>query len=102
MLGIKEGDILTLETRGGSIILLPPRAVLNPTELLDGLLEGVSLGEPIKGELKKAAAARIEEKLRSVRQAPPRSFSEGKMFRDRRHGAARLSPQPCREKLEAR
>jgi len=64
MLGIKEGDILTLETRGGCIIILPPRTVLNPTEMLDGLLEGVSAGEPIKEELKKAAAARIEEKLR--------------------------------------
>jgi len=64
MLGIREGDILTLEARGGYIILLPPRTVLNPTELLDGLLEGVSAGEPVKEGLKRAAAARIEKKLR--------------------------------------
>jgi len=64
MLGIREGDILALEARGGCIILLPPRTVLNPTELLDGLLEGVSAGEPIKEGLKRAAAARIEKKLR--------------------------------------
>jgi len=66
MLGIKEGDILTLEARGGCIILLPPRTVLNPTELLDGLLEGVSVGARIKEELKRAAATRIEEKSRRM------------------------------------
>jgi len=64
MLGIREGDVLTLEARGGCIIILPPRAVLNPTELIDGLLEGISPGEPIKEELKRAAAARIKKKLR--------------------------------------
>ncbi|MBS7648772.1 AbrB/MazE/SpoVT family DNA-binding domain-containing protein [Candidatus Bathyarchaeota archaeon] len=63
MLGIKEGDILTLEARGGCIVLLPPRAVLNPTELLDGLVEGVAVKEPIKEDLRKATAARVEEKL---------------------------------------
>ncbi|MEM1582640.1 MAG: AbrB/MazE/SpoVT family DNA-binding domain-containing protein [Candidatus Bathyarchaeia archaeon] len=63
MLGIKEGDILTLVARGGCIVLLPPRAVLNPTELLDGLVEGVAVKEPIKEDLRKATAARVEEKL---------------------------------------
>lgn len=63
MLGIREGDTLTLEVRGGYIVLLPPRVVSNPTELLDGLIEGASVREPIKEELKRAAAARVENKL---------------------------------------
>jgi AbrB family looped-hinge helix DNA binding protein len=62
-LGIREGDTLTLEVRGGRIILLPKRTVLNPTEVLDGLLEGISMKEPIKEELREAAAARIRKKL---------------------------------------
>jgi len=62
-LGIKEGDILTLELSGGRVVLLPPRTVLNPTEVLDGLVEGVSLKEPIEEELKRAAAAKIKKKL---------------------------------------
>ena len=62
-LGIKEGDTLILEVLGGRIILLPPRTVLNPTQLLDGLAEDVSIKEPIEVELKKAAAARIKKKL---------------------------------------
>jgi len=66
MLGIEEGDILTLELQGGCIVLLPPRAVPNPTESLDGLLEGISLEKPVKEELKRAVAARIEEKSRRV------------------------------------
>jgi len=66
MLGIEEGDILTLELQRGCIVLLPPRAVPNPTESLDGLLEGISVGEPVKEELKGAVAARIEGKSRRV------------------------------------
>jgi AbrB family looped-hinge helix DNA binding protein len=62
-LGIKEGEALTLEMRGGSIILLPPNTVPNPTEVLDGLVEGVSLGEPVEFELRRASAARVEGKL---------------------------------------
>ena len=62
-LGIKEGDVLTLELSGGRVVLLPPRTVLNPTEVLDGLVEGVSLKEPIEEELKRAAAAKIKKKL---------------------------------------
>ena len=45
-LGIKEGDVLTLEVLGGRIVLLPPRTVLNPTRVLDGLAEGISLEKP--------------------------------------------------------
>jgi AbrB family looped-hinge helix DNA binding protein len=63
MLGIKEGDTITLEIRGGYVVILPPRTVLNPTKLIDGLAEGVSLKEPIEEELKKAAATRIKKKL---------------------------------------
>ena len=62
-LGIKEGDVITLEVSGGKVVLLPPRTVLNPTKVLDGLVEGVSLEEPIEEELKRATAARIEKKL---------------------------------------
>ena len=62
-LGIKEGDALTLEVSGGKVILLPPRTFLNPTKVLDGLLEDVSLKKPVEEELKKADASRIEKKL---------------------------------------
>lgn len=62
-LGIKEGDVLTLELSGGKVILLPPKTLLNPTEILDGLAENIPLKKPIKKELKKAAAARIEKKM---------------------------------------
>ena len=61
-LGIKEGDILTLEVLGGRIVLLPPRTVLNPTRALNGLAEGISLEKPLEEELKRAAALRIEKK----------------------------------------
>lgn len=62
-LGIKEGDVLTLELSGGKVILLPPKTLLNPTEILDGLAENIPLKKPIKEEPKKAAAARIEKKM---------------------------------------
>ena len=61
-LGIKEGDILTLEVLGGRIVLLPPRTVLNPTRMLNGLAEGISLDRPLEEELKRASALRIEKK----------------------------------------
>ena len=61
-LGIKEGDVLTLEVSGGKVVLLPPRTVLNPTKVLDGLAEGVSFEEPIEEGLKRATAARVEKK----------------------------------------
>ena len=48
---------------GGKILLLPPRTVPNPTEVIDGLVEGLSLREPIEAELKKAAAFKVERKL---------------------------------------
>ena len=62
-LGIKEGDVLKLEVSGGKVVLLPPRTVLNPTKVLDGLVENVSLEKPIEGELKRTTAARIGKKL---------------------------------------
>lgn len=62
-LGIKEGDVLTLEISGGKIVLLPPRTVLNPTKVLDGLVEDISLKKPVEEELKRTTAARIEKKL---------------------------------------
>jgi len=61
-LGIKEGDVLTLEVLGGKVVLLPPRTVLNPTRVLDGLAEGISLDRPLEEGLKRASALRIEKK----------------------------------------
>lgn len=65
-LAIKEGDALTLEVKGGHLILHPPRTVPNPTELLSGLAEGVAIEEPVKEELREAAARRLERKLTRV------------------------------------
>ena len=62
-LGISEGDYLKLEIVGNKLVLLPPKTAPNPTELLCGLAEGVPIKEPIKKELRKAAAARAEKKL---------------------------------------
>ncbi len=62
-LGINEGDCVTLEIINNRVVILPPNTVPNPTELLTGLAEGVVIKEPIKQELKKAAAARVEKKL---------------------------------------
>jgi len=65
-LAIKEGDTLTLEVREGRLILLPPRTVPNPTDLLSGLAEGVAIEEPVRDELRRAAARRLERKLSRV------------------------------------
>ena len=61
-LGIKEGDVLTLEVLGGKVVLLPPRTVLNPTRVLDGLVEDISLEKSLDEEMKRASASRIEKK----------------------------------------
>jgi len=47
---------------GGKVVLLPPRTVLNPTRVLDGLAEGISLDRPLEEGLKRASALRIEKK----------------------------------------
>jgi AbrB family looped-hinge helix DNA binding protein len=65
-LAIREGDTLTLEVSGGQLILLPPKTVQNPTELLIGLAEGVVVEEPVKDELRRAAAKRLATKLSRV------------------------------------
>jgi len=67
-LGINEGDYLKLEIEGNKLVLLSLRTVPNPTELLSGLAEGVCVKEPIKQELRKAAAARTENKLSRTRR----------------------------------
>jgi antitoxin component of MazEF toxin-antitoxin module len=67
-LGISEGDYLKLEIVGNKLVLFPPKTVPNPTELLSGLAEGVTIKEPIKQELRKAAAARVEKKLLRTRK----------------------------------
>lgn len=68
MLGISEGDYLRLEIVGNRLVLFPPKTVPNPTELLSGLAEGVPIKEPIKQELRKAAAARAKKKLSRIRK----------------------------------
>lgn len=62
-LALREGDSLMLEVRGGCLILQPPRTVPNPTDLLIGLAEGVAVEEPVREELRKAAARRLERKI---------------------------------------
>ena len=61
-LGIDEGDYVKLQIVDNKLILFPPNTVPNPTELLSGLSEGVQVKEPLKQELKKAAAARTTKK----------------------------------------
>ena len=63
-LGIGEGDYVELQIVGNKLVLLPPNTVTNPTELMSGLAEGIIVKEPVKQELKKAAAARIKRKTR--------------------------------------
>jgi len=63
-LGLVEGDEVTFEFESGKIILVPPRAVEDPTRALVGLAEGVVVKEPVKGELRKATAELLERKLK--------------------------------------
>jgi len=67
-LGISEGDYLRLEIIGNKLVLFPPKTVPDPTELLNGLAEGVPLEESIKKELRKAASDRLERKLSRSRK----------------------------------
>jgi len=66
--GISEGDYITLEIVDGKLVLLPPKTVHNPTDLLSGLAEGVQVAEPVKQELRKAAATRMKNKASGTRQ----------------------------------
>ncbi|MCW4044836.1 MAG: AbrB/MazE/SpoVT family DNA-binding domain-containing protein [Candidatus Bathyarchaeota archaeon] len=67
-LGISEGDYIKLEIVDGKLVLLPPNTVRNPTDLLVGLAEGIQVTEPVKQELRKAAAARIRKKASRTTQ----------------------------------
>jgi AbrB family looped-hinge helix DNA binding protein len=67
-LGISEGDYVKLEIIGNKLVLFPPNTVPNPTELLSGLAEGVQVTEPVKQELRKAAAARMKKKASRTMQ----------------------------------
>ena len=67
-LGISEGDYVKLEIVDGKLVLLPPKTVPNPTELLSGLAEGVQVTEPMKQELRKATAARMKKKASRTMQ----------------------------------
>ena len=67
-LGISEGDYVKLEIVDGKLVLLPPKTVPNPTELLSGLAEGVQVTEPVKQELRKATAARMKKKASRTMQ----------------------------------
>ncbi|RLI31356.1 hypothetical protein DRO56_05245 [Candidatus Bathyarchaeota archaeon] len=72
-LGLREGDVLTLELRGGMMVLIPARTVENPTDLICGLAEGATIQEPVDGELRRASAGRIERKIsRAERSASTR------------------------------
>lgn len=62
-LGIDEGDYVKLQIIENRLVLFPPNTVPNPTELLSGLAEGVQVKEPVKKELRKAAATRIRKKM---------------------------------------
>ena len=62
-LGIDEGDYVKLQIVDNKLVLFPPNTVPNPTELLSGLAEGVQVKEPVKKELRKAAATRIRKKM---------------------------------------
>ena len=62
-LGVEEGDYLTLELRGGQVVISASGTIANPTEAISGLVSGVSSTEPIDEEIAKAGAARIERKL---------------------------------------
>ncbi len=65
-LGISEGDFIKLEIVGGKLVLFPPNTVSNPTDLLTGLADGVQIAEPVKQELRKAAAIRMKKKTWST------------------------------------
>jgi AbrB family looped-hinge helix DNA binding protein len=67
-LGISEGDYVKLEIVNGKLVLLPPKTVPNPTDLLSGLAEGVQVTEPVKQELRKATAARMKKKASRTMQ----------------------------------
>jgi AbrB family looped-hinge helix DNA binding protein len=67
-LGISEGDYIKLEIVDGKLVLLPPNTVPNPTDLLTGLAGGVQVTEPVKQELRKAAAARMKKKASRTMQ----------------------------------
>ena len=61
-LAIRVGDSLTIEVKEGRLVLLTPRTLPNPTDMLTGLTEGVAVKEPVKKGLQEAGAARLGEK----------------------------------------
>lgn len=65
-LAIREGDTLTLKIKGGQLILLPPKTVPKPTDLLSGLAEGVTISGSVKDDLRSATARRLEGKITRV------------------------------------
>jgi AbrB family looped-hinge helix DNA binding protein len=67
-LGINEGDYIKLQIIGNKLVLFPPNTVPNPTELLSGLAEGAQVTEPVKQELRKAAASRMKKKASRTMQ----------------------------------
>ena len=62
-LGIDEGDYVILQIIDNKVVILSPNTVLNPTELLSGLAEGIEIKEPVEQELIKASAAELNKKL---------------------------------------
>ena len=61
-LGIEEGDYVKLQIIDNKVVIFPPNTVSNPTEMLTGLAAGIQVTEPVKQELRKAAAARVRKK----------------------------------------
>lgn len=67
-LDIKEGDKIEFQIINNKLVLFPPNTIANPTEALIGLASEVQAVEPIKDELKKAAASRVKKKTRRAKQ----------------------------------
>jgi AbrB family looped-hinge helix DNA binding protein len=67
-LGISEGDYIELRIIDNRLVIFLPNTVPNPTELLSGLAEGTQVTEPVKQELRRAAAARMKKKTSRTMQ----------------------------------
>ncbi len=67
-LDIKEGDRIELQIIDNKLVLFPPNIIPNPTETLTGLASEAQIVEPIKNELRKAAASRVKKKTQRSKQ----------------------------------
>ena len=67
-LDIKEGDKIELRIIDNKLVFFPPNTIPNPTETLIKLASETQVAEPIKNELRKAAASRIKKKTRRAKK----------------------------------